>query len=380
MIAAAPPPTSPSASPFARAALMAYLLLIVYASWYPFTGWQDIGVSPFAFLTAPFPRYWTLFDVWTNVVGYVPFGALAVLALYPLLRGAAAWLLASLAGVLVSGGMEAVQTFLPNRVSSNVDFYTNATGACIGALLGLLLTPPLLQRGRLRLLRQRWFAPEASRGLIVIALWPLAQIYPQAFLFGHGQLLPILSDWLSSWLSMPIDLGDLLRHGAELTVEQYWLSETIITACGLTGAVLTLLSLLNREAPKLPLALLVLVAALTVKSLACALLFAPDNAFVWLTPAAFGGILIGALMLAGLLFTRPYAQRRLAIVTLLISLAVLNAIPANPYFIATLQTWVQGKFLNFNGAAQFLSLLWPFSALWFLFRRSAEAKPGARYH
>jgi hypothetical protein len=34
--------------------------------------------------------------------------------------------------------------------------------------------------------------------------------------------------------------------------------------------------------------------------------------------------------------------------------------------VATLQTWVQGKFLNFNGAAQFLSLLWPFFAVWFL--------------
>jgi len=380
MSAIAPPQTSPSASPFARAALMAYLLLIVYASWYPFTGWQEIGVSPLAFLTAPFPRYWTLFDVLTNVVGYLPFGALVVLALYPHVRGAAAWLLASLAGVLVSGCMEAVQTFLPSRVSSNVDFLTNAAGAGVGALLGLLLTRPLLQHGRLRLLRQRWFAPEASRGLIVVALWPLAQIYPQAFLFGHGQWLPILSDWLSSWLSMPIDLGDLLRRGAELSVEQYWLSETIITACGMTGAVLTLLSLLNKEAPKLALALALLAVALTVKSLACALLFAPDNAVVWLTPAALGGILIAGIMLSGLIFTRPEVQRRLAALTLLICLLLLNTIPANPYFIATLQTWVQGKFLNFNGAAQFLSLLWPFFALWFLLRSSAEAKPDARYH
>jgi hypothetical protein len=60
------------------------------------------------------------------------------------------------------------------------------------------------------------------------------------------------------------------------------------------------------------------------------------------------------------------AQRRLAIVTLLLSLIVVNTIPANPYFVSTLQGWVQGKFLNFNGAAQVLSLLWPFCALWFL--------------
>jgi hypothetical protein len=45
---------------------------------------------------------------------------------------------------------------------------------------------------------------------------------------------------------------------------------------------------------------------------------------------------------------------------------MVNLVPANPYFIATLQAWIQGKFLNFNGAARFLSLTWPFFALWFL--------------
>jgi hypothetical protein len=51
---------------------------------------------------------------------------------------------------------------------------------------------------------------------------------------------------------------------------------------------------------------------------------------------------------------------------LLISLLAVNLIPPNPYFVVTLQSWVQGKFLSFNGAAQFMSLLWPFFALWFL--------------
>jgi hypothetical protein len=52
---------------------------------------------------------------------------------------------------------------------------------------------------------------------------------------------------------------------------------------------------------------------------------------------------------------------------LIISLVVANIAPDNPYFLATLQTWVQGKFLNFNGAAQFLTLAWPFISLGFLY-------------
>jgi hypothetical protein len=79
-------------------------------------------------------------------------------------------------------------------------------------------------------------------------------------------------------------------------------------------------------------------------------------------------LLVGAVMLAGLSFAPVAAQRRAAIVALLICLMLLNTLPSNPYFLSTLSEWVQGKFLNFNGAAQFLSLFWPAFALWLLLR------------
>lgn len=353
-------------SPVARAALLVYLLLIVYASWFPFSGWRSSGLSPFEFLNLAPQRYWTRFDVMVNVVGYIPFGTLLVLAMYPRVRGLLAVLLAALAGVLVSGTMETVQNYLPSRVPSNLDFFTNSAGCLIGAFLGAAWSRSLLDQSRLYRLRRRWFAPHASQGLVLLALWPLAQIYPQGYLFGHGQVLPIISEWLSEWLDTNIDLVAMLRPGAEMSVEQYWLSETIITACGMTGAVLTLLCLLRRGAPRYSLMLVMIGAALLVKTLASSLLFTPDNAFVWITPGAQGGFMIGVIMLAGLAFAPQVAQRRLAVVTLLLSLIVVNTIPVNPYFVSTLQGWVQGKFLNFNGAAQFLSLAWPFAALWFL--------------
>jgi VanZ family protein len=356
----------PRGSPVARAALLVYLLLIIYASWFPFTGWHSSGLSPFAFLNLTAQRYWTRFDVMVNVVGYVPLGVLLVLSLYPHVRALLAVLLAAVAGVLVSGTMEAVQTYLPSRVPSNLDFFTNSAGCLIGAFLGAAWSRTLLDQSRLYRLRRRWFAPHASQGLVLLALWPLAQIYPQGYLFGHGQVLPIVSEWLSEWLDTDIDLAAMLRPGAEMTVEQYWLSETIITACGMTGAVLTLLCLMRRGAPRFPVMLAMICVALVVKSLASSLLFTPDNAFVWITPGAQAGFLIGLIMLAGLAFAPQVAQRRLAVVTLLLSLIVVNTIPVNPYFSSTLQGWVQGKFLNFNGAAQFLSLAWPYAALWFL--------------
>ncbi|HTN65209.1 MAG TPA: VanZ family protein [Burkholderiaceae bacterium] len=370
-------PTVPNirrGSPSARAGLFFYLVLVVYASWYPFSGWENRGLSPQALLLAPLPHYWTLFDIVTNVLAYLPFGLLLVFALYPRVRGFKAALLAIVAGSLLSATMEAGQTLLPSRVPSNLDLLTNALGTCIGAAAGVLLTRPFLEQSRLLALRRRWFGGDAGRGLIVLALWPLAQIYPQGYLFGHGQLTTVLSDWLSDWLATPIDLAKLLRHGALPSVEQYWLAETIITACGMAGAVLALLFLLRKQAPKGTLALALVFAAVTVKSLASALLFAPENAFAWLTPGAGGGLLVGALMLAGLTAAPPLAQRRLAVATLVTSLVIVNLVPSNPYFVATLQAWVQGKFLNFNGAAQFLSLLWPFFMLWFLLHPAHRRK------
>jgi len=353
-------------SPVARAALLAYLLLITYASWFPFSGWRGAGLSPLTFLTLAMPQYWTMFDVVVNIIGYIPLGMLLVPALHPFLRGFWAWLGAAILGVLVSGVMEAVQTYLPSRVPSNLDFMTNSAGALIGAAIGLVGARSYLNHNRMYQLRQRWFAPHASQGLVLLALWPVAQIYPLGYMFGHGQLLPIFSDWLSQLLDTDIDLVTMLRPGSAMSVEQYWLSETVITACGMTGAVLTMLCLLNRNAPRARLILGMLGAALLLKALSSSLLFTPDNAFVWITPGAQGGFLIGLIMLSGLAFAPQVAQRRLAVVTLLLSLLVVNTIPVNPYFMATLQGWVQGKFLNFNGAAQFLSLLWPFFALWFL--------------
>lgn len=362
-------------STFARAGLLAYVCLIVYASLYPFSGWQDMGLPLQAYLFTGMPHYWTGFDLVTNVLGYIPLGVLTIFALYPRIRYMPAMLLAITFGVLISGTMEATQTLLPNRVTSNLDLLTNSIGAWIGALIGNRASNLVMERSRLRYLRRRWFIPEASRGLIVFALWPLAQIYPQSYLFGNGQVLPILSDWLSLWFATPIDLGGLLRNGADLSVEQYWLAEVIVTATSMAGALLALLCMLRDKAPRIVLLLGLLASAVTVKTLATALSFTPDKTFMWLTPGAQGGLLLGLAFVTSTLFLPALMQRRTAILLLVVAFAAVNIAPANPYFVATLETWVQGKFLNFNGAAQFLSLLWPVFALWFLLHSIHRQKP-----
>jgi VanZ family protein len=362
------------ASPFSRASLVAYLILIVYASWYPFSGWHNNNITAISEVIRQWPRYWSMFDISVNVLGYIPLGVLFVFALYPWCRRGWALTVATLAGILVSMTMEGVQYFLPSRVTSILDLITNAGGTLLGAFVGVLILPTVLEKGRLRLLRKQWLHQEASRELLVLGLWPLAQIFPQAYLFGLGQILPAISSWLLEFLDVDIDLSSFLLNGIELDADEFLLSETLITACGCTGAILICLFLLNRHAPKFWLASLLLIAALSSKALASALLFSPEVAFAWLTPGAKAGLLISFVMLYGFSFAPSQVQKRLAVFMLLLSLALTNLIPSNPYFIVTLQSETQGKFLNFYGAAQFLSLTWPFVTLWYLFNLSNDKR------
>ena len=366
--------SSSQSSSFARVSLLIYLLLIIYASWYPFSGWRDVGLTPWAFLSAPLPHYWTLFDVWTNIVGYMPLGLLTVLVLPRRIPLVLTVILVTLAGILFSGVMEAVQTYLPTRVSSNLDLLTNSIGALSGSIVGAIFRYRFSPENKLLLLRERWFNREASHGMVMIALWPLAQLAPLNHLFGFGQVTSTLSSWLSDWFEQPIDLAAWMTNDVQLSAEQYWMTESIITACGLVSAGLMLLILLRKDAPKVALTLLLIWLTLSVKAFASALLFTPENVLVWLTPGALTGLLVGAVVLVAFGFTPQRVQRWVAALAVLVSLVVVNVVPDNPYYVETLQTWSLGKFLNFNGAAQFLALLWPFFTLWFLFHPMHRAK------
>ena len=356
------------ASTTVRIGLACYLVLVIYASCYPWAGWRSTGLAPWSYLFETLPRYWTTFDLMTNVAGYVPLGALLVFALYPRVAGVLAVCCAVASGVLLAALLECVQSYLPSRVPSILDLITNTSGVLIGAIAGQRLSVPVLKQSQLRALKSHWFGARSSAGLIVVALWPLAQIYPQPYLFGHGLWLPTLSAMLSDWFDMPLDIGRLLWRDISLDIEHFLLAEIVVTALGMTAAVLMLLSQTRRQAPRLLLAIGLLLAAMLTKALAHAVLFSPSDAFAWLTPSAASGLLVGAVMLAGLSFAPVAAQRRVAIVALSICLLLLNLLPSNPYFLSTLSEWVQGKFLNFNGAAQFLSLFWPAFALWILLR------------
>lgn len=336
---------------------------MVYASLYPFTGWRDQGVVPLAFLQAPLPQYWTGFDVASNLVGYAPLGFLLTLALQRSGVGHWSWLVALGLPVLLSLSVEMLQSYLPMRVSSNVDLALNAAGAALGVTLALVIE----RLGALRRwnqIRANWFEPSAHGSLVLLALWPFALLYPQPVPFGLGHVWDRLEAGLSELLVETPFLEWLpIRQIVPAPLSP--LGEAVCIGLSLLAPMLMGYADMRSRARRLVFCGLLLGGAVCVAGLSAALTYGPDHAWAWITPQAQLGL--AAALVMGLLFV-ALPRRTCNVVMLLclaVSLSLLNDAPVSPYFAQSLEVWEQGRFIRFHGLSQWLGWLWPFAALVF---------------
>lgn len=341
-----------------------YAGLIVYASLFPFSDWRNQGLNPLAYLSEPWPKYWTAFDLWVNVLGYLPFGFLVAVSALRTGRMRTAVVAGALLGALLSLVMEATQSYLPSRVSSNLDFALNA----LGALLGAVLANALERMGALARwsrVRERWFVPNARGGIVLIALWPFALLFPTTAPLGLGQVMERLEatlvEWLIDtpfleWLPMrEVELQPLLPGAQMLCVMLGALAPVLLGYCVIRGG--------RRRGMFMALAM---TTAVAVTGLSSALSFGPAQAWHWLDLPTRIGLAAAFLLATALLLAPPRLCAALALLALGILLGVLNQASPGPYFEQTLHTWEQGRFIRFNGLAQWLSWLWPFAALLYL--------------
>lgn len=362
-----------SAWPLAQA----YAALIVYASLYPFSGWRDQGIAPWAFLASPWPKYWTGFDLASNLVGYAPLGFL--LALSFLRRGKkvagsgnrAAIIIATLVGALLSLAMESLQNYLPSRVASNVDFGLNAFGSLLGAVTagGLELGGAIDRWSRFRV---TWFVEESRGALVLLALWPFALLFPAAVPLGLGQVFERLETALAEWLAETPFLQWLPVREIEL--------QPLVPGMELLGVALGALvpcllgySIIRGPRRRAVFALIAVAIGLSVTALSAALSWGPSHAWAWLSPSVILGMTFGlGVAVALLLLPRRWSAAVLVLV-LLVHLSLLNQAPASAYFAQTLQTWEQGRFIRFNGLVQWLGWLWPYAALVYALTRLSRS-------
>lgn len=99
--------------------------------------------------------YWTRLEVLANIAMLVPVALLLTFAL-----GARRWWMAVAMCVATSAGVEAVQYFMPGRVSSGLDVIANSLGAVVGALLAVGVEAIVVRERRASARRsaRRWLA------------------------------------------------------------------------------------------------------------------------------------------------------------------------------------------------------------------------------
>ncbi|MDP3223131.1 MAG: VanZ family protein [Rubrivivax sp.] len=352
---------------------LVYAALVLYASLYPFAGWRwPPGQTLWALAALPSALYQSPFDVGSNLLGYLPLGALITLAALRSGVGArAAVLLALLLATGLSYHCEVLQQFLPGRVPAREDLAMNAAGAAAGTVLALALHAAGLV-DRWNTLRARWFSGDAAVALALLVLWPVGLLFPAPVPLGLGQVGERLREWLAqALLGVPWaePAYELLAAAAPPASPLRPLTELLIVALGLLAPAVVAYSVVAPGWRRLVMALGALALAMAAMALSTALNFGPEHIWAWLGPRTVPGLLLGTALA---LLLVPVSRRLVAGIGLVALTGLVVGVaqaPDDPYFAQSLRAWEQGRFVRFHGLAQWIGWMWPYAAMAWLLSR-----------
>jgi VanZ family protein len=346
------------AMPLARALSFCYALLILYVSLTPFDFDFHNGVAVGDWISAPSPRFITVFDVSVNVLAYIPLGFLIVFATFPRWRNFLALGIALLSTALLAFIVESLQTWIPTRIPSLMDWWANILGGLLGGLLAIPLGPHWLSGSVLRHRLDRWFGSNWF-ACVLLLVFPWSQIYPQSSWLGTGA-------WGNTIFSS-IDWGT--------KVINYVAQEAIITALFWLGTSLLLSLGMRSQAPQWRILNALLGLTILIKIIFSSLQFGFAYSLLWLTAGAIWGMIIASLLLRWALHLDAGVKFWLALSSLLMSTIAINLLPDNPYFVLMMRHWQQGRLIHFNELMQWVSLLWlPLALIW-LIRNKLSSLP-----
>lgn len=339
-------------------ACLGYIVLIIYGTLYPLTGWQlPHGIQRSdAFLK--WPKYLTRSDIITNLVIYVPFGALLAILLKRHFTSTKTVILVFICGFFISLTLEYIQFFLPGRVTSLVDILLNSSGALIGALI-----PSLIYRGsrsytKLFNIRHTWFNSRDTTelGIAIIILWVASQLFP---------LVPSFD--LKMWHASLLPIRNILSHP-----EHFDYLRSCLFALNTTALGIIYLTLTHQQKPAIFLFVLIVLSVILLK-------VPVINHKLYLEDIA--GLILGISVFATLYRLR-LSTPIIAILCILLGY-LLKTLVAESYTYHLIQTfnWIpfRGQVGRINGMIEIINNLWPFAAMAYLALHSKETqRPGLK--
>lgn len=357
---------------------LAVVAAIVFGTLHPFSGWRPwsslraIGIG---FVFEPWPRYWTRFDLALNVAMYVPLGILLPLLLLGG-RRMPSWLAAcaSLVGAsALSLLLEWMQTLLPGRVPSRLDWTANTAGALVGIALALAFerfVAPRWQRWRARNPHRLPFDDGAGLGLALLFAWLLAQAAPQVIGFGTGRL----GD--AAFATLGIDPA---------AIDAWRLPESVARLAEGVGVFLTVLAIggLVRATARpgarwFAMTVAMIACAAAVRAAGALWLPGPQAPFGWLSAAPQGGLLVSlpALLACGWLARRQAIAVGLG--ALVLATVLHNLTPASDYQRTMIAAADQREWANLTALIAAIGFTWPYAAIAFLGARLPSRRDARR--
>ncbi|MBV1774430.1 VanZ family protein [Burkholderiaceae bacterium DAT-1] len=336
---------SSSPSWLGRHFLLAWHLVILLVSWFPFSEWRYTGEGVLAFLAYPLPHYQSNFDNIINVLAYVPLGYAWVMLLRP--RWVAiVW--AMLAGGILSALVEFVQQFEPGRVASNLDILTNTSGALLGAVAGVVLSKLLVVRV-VYLFRLSLFRSGAltDLGIVLLAVWLLTQMNPSTPLFGVVlQSTGIPQYWTPPFPAPTLILAALQAMGV---------------AAHLLSVTLFLTILLSRQHQRGWAVVWLVGLAVLIKMAFAGMLLKPSRYLAWMDGNVLAGMLVAGVLLLFLVRLQRLWRATAALGCTLLIHVVEQLWPLEGPFtgVFSLFSWRYGHVTDFQGLTMMLTGLWP---------------------
>lgn len=332
-----------------------YALFIAYASLSPFVGWREQGLDFVDVLRAPLRLTYTAFDAVINLLSYLPLGLLVSLALRRRLGLLASVLTGGVSGMLLSASMEYLQMYLPTRVSSNVDFVSNSTGAFLGAMIAVSITSWPWLFSRLERWRSHAFqhGKEMDHGLALLVLWMFGQINPSLPMLGNMFISEIARQPFSAIPAQPFNIWESVAVALNLLM----LGTLMLTVLRIPHKVITSL-------------LLILSVVAAAKFFTAAVLLKSWALFLWINSEAVFGVLLGVILLFFITRLSRNAIINCGGAASFGYFGIVNFVFGDnaPESAKSVYQWHYGHLLNYNGLAQTIALIFPALLLFHFWR------------
>ncbi len=329
-----------------------YALFIAYVSLTPFSGWQEQGLFFVDVLTAPLAQTFTSFDFILNCLSYSLFGFLLANMLCSLFTPLKVLLFATLIALLLSVSMEYAQMYLPRRISSNTDLFSNSIGGFLGAAVALMIAQHVWFT-RIKKLHDTWFrhGKVSDYGLALLAFWIFAQINPSLPMLG--------SVFVSEVARWPFDIVPQSSFS--------WM-ESAAVALNLLLLGILVTTLLRERRHTINALLMLLCAVTLIKFIAAAVLLKSWALLLWMNSEALLGIIAGLLLLTAIMRLRLVWLLGVGALSAVFYMVLIQflLLDNKPSAAMRLYHWHYMHMLNYNGLSQLVILLFPVLLLGYL--------------